>query len=84
MGEPDGLLQKYSPESDNISAPRAEHSELGDWMGRGVEGCSDLGDWPGLRVGRGFALGDSLRREDLSELGESLGLGVEACSALRD
>ena len=84
MGEPDGLLQKYSPVGADISAPSAEHSELGDSPGLGVEDCSELGDSPGLRVRGCSALGDLLCREDCSELGGSLGLGVGDCSALED
>ena len=38
--EPDGLLKKYSQVGADISAPSAEHSELGDSPGLGVEDCS--------------------------------------------
>ena len=73
MGEPDGLLQKYSPGGADISAPSAEHSELGDSPGRGVEDCSELRDSPGLLVGGCSALGDSP--------GEQVRFGL-ACGAL--
>ena len=43
----------------DISAPIAEHSELGDSPGLGVADCSELGDSPGLRVRGCSALGDS-------------------------
>jgi len=68
----------------DISAPSAEHSELGDSPGLGVVDCSELGDSPGLRVGSCSALWDSLGPEDCSELGGSPGLGVGDRSALRD
>jgi len=76
LGEPDGLLQIYSPVGADISAPSAEHSELRDSLGMEVEDCSQLGDSPGLQEGGCSALGDSLRRENCSELGGSPGLGV--------
>jgi len=65
LGEPDGLVQKYSPVGADMSAPSVEHSELGNSPGLGVEDCSELGGSPGLRVVGCSALGDSLRRGGL-------------------
>jgi len=84
LGEPDGLLQKYSPEGDHISAPRADDSELGNSPGLRVEDCSKLGDSPGLRVGGCSALGDSLSLEECSGLEGLPSLRVRDCSALGD
>jgi len=79
-----GLLQKYSPGGDIISAPSAEHSELRELPGLGVEHCCNLGDWlpqedcsePGLSPGLGVG--------DCSDVGDSPGLWVGGCSVLGD
>jgi len=82
LGEPDGGLEKCSPEGVDISAQSSGHSELQHSPGLGVQDCSELGESQGLWVAGCSALRDSLCREDCSKLGGSLGLGVVDCSVL--